>query len=78
MNTANYIHRLAKALDTQGKGGVPIRVMGTREYLRRFFKAKERGGPLFCGEHELILTQPARMTMRHPPQQVDIEEAMDA
>jgi hypothetical protein len=50
------IHRLAKFFDEKGQHDKPIDVRSSRPYVRREFKAKTRGGPLFVGEHELKIT----------------------
>lgn len=45
----------AALLDSQHKPDAPIHVRASRAYLRRFFKAAKRGGPLRVGGHELVL-----------------------
>lgn len=49
------IESIAWTLDHQGKVDCPIRIRGGRSYLMKWFKPKTRGGPLFLGEHELVL-----------------------
>lgn len=52
---AEFVEQIAAALDAAGNQQAPIKVIGTREYLRDKFPPAKRGGPLLCGEHELVL-----------------------
>lgn len=71
VKTHEMIHETAWTLDFNGRKDVPIRVRGARGYLMRWFKPKERGGPLYCGEHEIILLQRSK----EQPEQADVEKA---
>ncbi len=52
---AKRIYEWAKDLDAKGRVDAPIHVALTRATLMTHgFKPKQRGGPLFCGEHELV------------------------
>jgi hypothetical protein len=55
VTTRERIARLAVVLDQQHKAAAPIAVIGKRASLRKHYSPKTRGGPLYCGEHELQL-----------------------
>lgn len=55
MKTAEWVVLLAQSLDAQGRSSSPITVVGTRDHLLRDFKARERGGPLYHNNHQLII-----------------------
>ncbi len=48
---------LASVLDSQHKPSAPIRVAASRATLMPVFKPRERGGPLYVGEHEIVLAK---------------------
>lgn len=56
--TPRLIIQQALALDFGGetRKAAPIRTSLRRSYLIRFFKPRKRGGPLFCGDHEIVTT----------------------
>ncbi|MFK3647934.1 hypothetical protein ACI2IY_05780 [Lysobacter enzymogenes] len=67
---AEFVEQIAATLDAAGNQQAPIKVVGTREYLRDKFPPTKRGGPLLCGEHELVLaTRPGKPS---PLQNLDL------
>lgn len=70
MKTAHtMIQELAAVLDSQHKPTEKIWVRGSRQYLKRVFKPRVRGGSLFVGEHELVVVPP---TVPNQPEQVEL------
>jgi hypothetical protein len=70
MKTAKQlITDLATFLNQQGRPSEKITVRGSRNYIRRQFPKKARGGPAFVGEHEIIIV-PA--TKAQPLDQVEL------
>ena len=55
MNARKKIELLAAHLDGAGKPSAAIQVRYSRKYLRRFFRAQYRGGPLMANGHPLII-----------------------
>lgn len=54
MRIAFQIGQLAATLDSLGKPNAPIRVLAQRATLMRDgFRARERGGILYCGDHPI-------------------------
>ena len=47
------VRALAAALDQQHKPFAPITVRAKRATLRKHFKPRQRGGPLYLNDHEI-------------------------
>ena len=59
MTIHDRIRDIAAVLDMNGRTDVEIRVIANRDYLMTQFKPKKRGGPLYCGDHKLVLSRPS-------------------
>jgi len=74
-NTMASIIRVAGELDTQGRPEQPIAVNGSRSYLIKAFKPRERSGPLYCGDHPLVLPKTVESSVHALEAMLQVERA---